>query len=201
MVVPRQAAFDPVVVGQRECAAWVAYYRHEWAALLQAALGMVAAGFGMDRRRTVQGAWHVLQANRAWAPVADNDPTAAREHMFRFYELVRGSGWGTFDTARAADLEIAWWAAHRAHQRAGATADPLVQALDALYACVYGVPAGTMRRAAELRAEAMDESDEWVAAGCRLDDPRLARERRALIGSFTALRDSVERYGAARSSS
>src|SRR5436309_10033318 len=39
--------FGPVRVGRHECDAWVAYYRHEWAALLRAAVGMVHAGFGM----------------------------------------------------------------------------------------------------------------------------------------------------------
>jgi hypothetical protein len=52
-----------------------------------------------------------------------------------------------------------------------------------------------MHDAARLRAEAMDLSDAWVAAGRNLDDPLLARERRTLVASFTALRDSVERHG------
>lgn len=60
-------------------------------------------------------------------------------------------------------------------------------------AYVYGVPRTTMRRAAQLRAEAIELSDAWVAAGCRRDDPLLAAERRTLIASYPALRESVER--------
>jgi hypothetical protein len=194
----RQAEFDPVLVGQRECAAWAAYYRHEWRSFLRSAVGMVDAGFGMSRRRTLAAAWHVLQANRAWAPYPDNDPHAARAHMRRFYEIVRDSGWGKLDPATAAELEVEWWRVHRNHQRGADGEEQLCAALDALYAHVYEVPAGTMREAARLRAQAMEHSDAWVQRGRRLDDPELAAERRALVASYAALRESVERNAAAR---
>jgi hypothetical protein len=158
---------------------------------------MVAAGFSMGPRRTLAGAWYVLQANRAWAPVPDNDPASARDYMRRFYRLVVDTGWGVFDPVRAAGLEVEWWRVHREHQYGHAVSDELIGALDALYAYVYDVPAGTMRAAAQRRAEAMDLSDAWVAAGCSLADPRLAQERRALVASYTALREGVERYGSA----
>ena len=102
----RQAEFDPVLVGQRECAAWAAYYRHEWARFLRSAVGMVSAGFLMTPGDTLRGAWYVLQANRAWAPVPDNDPALARDLMRRFYSIVVGSGWGSFDPGRAAEFEV-----------------------------------------------------------------------------------------------
>jgi hypothetical protein len=192
----RRSTFDPVEVGQQETAAWVAYYRRDWVPFLRAAVGMVDAGFGMARRDTLRGAWCVLQANRLWAPIPDNDPDGARRYMRRFYDLVRRSGWGEFDPAHAAGLEVEWWRAHRAHQYGADDPAELVDALDALYAYVYGVPRTTMRLAAQLRAEAMDLSDAWVAAGCRLDDPQLAAERRTLIASYAALRESVERNAA-----
>jgi hypothetical protein len=191
----RQSHFDPLIVGQRECAAWAAYYRREWWSFLRSAVGMVDAGFGMSRRRTLAAAWRVLLANRAWAPVPDNDPEAARAHMRRFYAIVRDSGWGDIDPAVAAQLEVEWWRVHRAHQHAELGDEPLVDALDALYAHVYDVPRGTMRDAARRRAEAMDHSDAWVRRGCRLDDPLLDAEREALVASYTALRDSVQRHG------
>jgi hypothetical protein len=191
---PRQAAFDPVRVGQRECAAWAAYYRHEWGTVLRASVGMVAEGFRMSGRDTLRGAWCVLQANRAWAPVPDNDPATARRYMQRFYGLVSASGWGQLDPARAADLEVEWWRLHRERQRAGGGLEPLIDALDAVYSHVYAGPRGTMSTAARLRAEAMDVSDAWVAAGCAMTDPLLDQERRTLIASYAALRESVERH-------
>jgi hypothetical protein len=69
--------FDPVRLGGLETDAWAGYYRHEWAKCLRAFVGMVSAGFGMSRRRTLLGAWYILRANQAWAPYPDNDPDAA----------------------------------------------------------------------------------------------------------------------------
>jgi hypothetical protein len=185
--------FDPVAVGQAECAAWAAYYRHEWGTFLRSALAMVSAGFGMGRLRTLRGAWFVLQANRAWAPYPDNDPDQARAQMRRFYQEVLDSEWGALEPAHAAELEVEWWRLHRAHQHGEADRQQLVGALDALYSHVYGVPPGTMLTAASLRADAMDHSDAWVQAGCDPSDPRLAEERRALVASFSALREAVDR--------
>ncbi|HJP99990.1 MAG TPA: hypothetical protein VJ851_00160 [Jatrophihabitans sp.] len=189
-------SFDPVAVGQAECAAWAAYYRHEWGTFLRSALTMVSAGFGMGRRRTLRGAWFVLQANRAWAPYPDNQPELARSYMRRFYQEVLDSGWGTLDPTRAAELEVEWWRLHRAHQHGEVDRQQLIDALDALYSHVYGVPSGTMLAAATLRVDAMDHSDAWVAAGCDPADPLLAEERRALVASFSALREAVDRQAA-----
>jgi hypothetical protein len=185
--------FDPVVVGQLECDAWAAYYRREWVPFLRAAVGMVRAGFGMGRLRTLRGAWQVLRANQVWAPYPDNDPAAAREHMRRFYALVARDH-PRLDPARAAALEVEWWRVHREHQHsADVTEDELTQALVDLYSYLYELPVEAVRSAAQLRATAMDVSDRWVAAGCNRDDPLLAEERRLLVASFSALREAVDR--------
>jgi hypothetical protein len=47
--------------------------------------------------------------------------------------------------------------------------------------------------AAELRAEAMDVSDRWVADGCDPEAPALARERALLVRSCAALLAAVRR--------
>ena len=59
-----------------------------------------------------------------------------------------------------------WWAAHREHQQHPDGARRLVTALARLYAYLYSVDEAAVRPAAELRAEAMDLSDGWVAQGC-----------------------------------
>ena len=187
-------SFDAVEVGRRETDAWVAYYRHEWVAFLRASVGMVAAGFGMSRRDTLRGAWLVLRANQAWAPFPDNDPDRARALMRDFYALVAGAGDLALDPVHASALEVEWWRVHRDHQHDGAvTTEDLVAALVDLYAYVYGAPRDLVREAAERRVEAMDLSDRWVRAGCGLDDPLLAAERRALVASYAALLDAVGR--------
>jgi hypothetical protein len=182
-----------VEVGNLETDAWAAYYRHEWRTFLRAAVGMVGAGFGMGRLRTVRGAFHVLRANQLWAPYPDNDPDGAREQMRRFYALVSSStGELDIDPVRASELEVEWWRLHRAHQHDDGTEErALVQALVDLYSYVYSAHPDAMREAAQARVDAMDLSDRWVEAGCRRDDPLLAQERERLVASYAALRAAV----------
>jgi hypothetical protein len=187
-------AFDAVVLGHRETDAWASYYRHEWRRALVAFIGMVAEGFGLGPRLTVVGAWYVLRANQAWAPIPDNDPAAARQWMQRFYELVAAHSDLALDPVQAAELEVRWWHVHRAHQYdPSVSRDDLEDAVVDLYAHVYGADPQAMVPAARHRVEAMDLSDRWVAAGCERDDPLLAAERRALVASYSALLDAVSR--------
>jgi hypothetical protein len=185
--------FDPVAVGQYECQAWIAYYRHEWPSFLKSSVGMVRAGFGMAWPRTIAGAWLVLRANQVWAPYPDNDPGAAEDFMQRFYQLVVRDGQLEFDPREAAKREVEWWRVHRQHQReAELSEDDLADALVELYSYVYSADREAVREAAQQRVIAMRYSDQWVEAGCHLDDERLTRERLALVASYTALRRAVE---------
>ena len=187
-------SFDPVAVGNRETDAWAAYYRHEWRRFLIAAVAMVWSGFGMSPLGTLLGAGHVLRANQLWAPIPDNDPDGARASMRRFYALVARTGNLDIDPAQAARLEVEWWRLHRVHQYRGPVdVRQLQAALVALYSYVYGAEPSTMQDAARWRVRAMDVSDQWVAAGCNLNDPLLLEERRSLVASYSTLRDAVAR--------
>lgn len=188
-------SFDPRAVGALECRAWETYYRRKWAAFLIASVRMVRAAFRMTWRRTVVGAWLVLRANQKWAPFPDNDPRAARALMARFYRLLVASEAASFDPHRAAELEVEWWRVHREaqHDARSDGSEPLVLALRDLYAYTYAADPGAVRQAAELRAEAMDISDRWVAAGCDPGDPLLAQERALLVRSYAALLAAVHR--------
>jgi hypothetical protein len=73
------------------------------------------------------------------------------------------------------------------------TAREIVESLNAVYAYVYDAPPSLTEKAARLRVEAMDLSDDWVQAGCDRADPRLAVEGRALVASYSALRDATAR--------
>jgi hypothetical protein len=189
-------SFDPRAVGTFECRAWETYYRREWAAFLVASVRMVRAAFRMSWPRTLRGAWLVLRANQRWAPVPDNDPAAARRLMAGFYRLLAaGEPEPAFEPLRAAELEVEWWRVHRAHQGGDEGLEALVTALTDLYAYCYGADPAEVRRAAELRAEAMDVSDAWVGAGCDRDDPQLARERALLVRSYAALLAAVHPGG------
>jgi hypothetical protein len=188
-------SFDPRSVGALECRAWETYYRRKWAAFLIASVGLVRAAFRMSWPRTLVGAWLVLRANQKWAPLPDNDPAAARRLMALFYRLLVKEEGAAIDPVRAAELEVEWWRAHREdqHARRSGTTESLVAALRDLYAYVYAAPADEVRRAAELRAEAMDVSDRWVEAGCDPESPLLTEERALLVRSYAALLAAVHR--------
>jgi hypothetical protein len=185
--------FDPRAVGNLECRAWETYYRRKWGAAAVAFVRLVRAAFGMPWPRTLLGAWYVLRANMVWAPFPDNDPEAARAYMARFYALLRRSEGGVFDPRRAAELEVEWWRAHREDQHGSGNHESLVLALQDLYSYSYGVPPEEVRQAAELRAEATEVSDRWVAAGCDVSHPLLREERALLVRSFAALLAAVHR--------
>ncbi|HEY3186561.1 MAG TPA: hypothetical protein VGJ70_03755 [Solirubrobacteraceae bacterium] len=187
-------SFDPRSVGRLECRAWETYYLRRWGTFLLASVGMVRAAFGMSWPRTLLGAWLVLRANQKWAPFPDNDPAAARALMTRFYRLLAASDDATFDPARAARLDVEWWRAHRDAQdgRPGGKAE-LVGALRDLYVHVYSADPADVLQAAQLRADAMDLSDRWVAAGRVEDDPLLAQERALLVRSYASLLAAVHR--------
>lgn len=188
-------SFDPRAVGAWECRAWEWYYRRKWAAFLVASVVLVRAAFRMDWVRTLVGAWLVLRANMKWAPFPDNDPDAARALMTRFYQLLRASDPANAagDPRRAASLEVEWWRVHREHQHAGDSVEGLVGALSDLYAYSYSADADAVRPAALFRAQAMDISDRWVAAGCDPSSPLLREERALLVRSYATLLAAVHR--------
>jgi hypothetical protein len=115
--------------------------------------------------------------------------------MTRFYMLVRASAREKLDPAHAAKLEVEWWRAHREAQYDGTpeSAEKLIVALTNLYAYAYSSEAAEVRRAAELRAEAMVVSDRWVEAGSDPANPMLAEERGLLVRSYAALLAAVHR--------
>lgn len=188
-------SFDPVVIGRRECEAWVAYYQRRWLRVLACAVGMVRAGFRMPWPRTLLGALYVLRANQVWAPYPRNDPARAQRLMRRFYDLVARTHGAVYDPANAARLELAWWQAHRERQRERPEDGDgsLVDALAALYGYVYGLPTESVRPAAQGRADAMRISDTWVAAGCDPASQQLAEQRAALVRGYAALLAAVHR--------
>ena len=139
------------------------------------------------------GAWLVLRANQKWAPYPDNDPAAARALMTRFYRMLAATERSPLDPARAAELEVEWWRAHRDNQYGADSKEALVVALRDLYAYTYGAPPESVREAAQLRADAMDISDRWVKAGCDPEDPMLDEERALLVRSYASLLAAVHR--------
>ena len=188
-------SFDPRRVGSLETDAWVTYYRREWLRFLRAAVSLTRHTFGLPWHETLYGAWLVLRANQLWAPFPDNDPDGARRTMQRFYALVKRRHGEAFDPATAARLEVEWWRVHREHQHSEQDDGdgPLVDALAALYAYVYGTKEAEVRVAAQQRALAMRYSDRWVQEGRDLASPLIDEERAALVRSYAGLLAGVHR--------
>jgi hypothetical protein len=185
-------SFDPRRVGTLECTAWVTYYRREWLRFLRAAFSLTRHSFALSWPATIYGGWLVLRANQLWAPYPDNDPDGARRCMQRFYGLVRRRHGEPRDIVEAARLEVEWWRVHRDLQRRHAGDEAvLADALAALYAHVYAVPAADVAPAAQQRALAMRHSDRWVADGRDPASPLIALERGELIRSYSSLRMAV----------
>jgi hypothetical protein len=114
--------------------------------------------------------------------------------MERFYRLVAARHGEAFDVRRAAWLEVEWWRVHRDVQRREVgDEEALADALAALYAHVYAVPASDVRGAAQQRALAMRHSDRWVQEGCDRASPLVREERQALVRSYAALLAAVHR--------
>jgi hypothetical protein len=195
----RLRAFDPVRLADLEYRAWVGYYLRQWPRVLMASVGLVRVGFGLGWSQTLHGAWLVLRANQLWAPYPDNDPERALACMRRFYALVARSHGEPADPAKAAELEVDWWRAHRECQHqddppAAGDAEPaeeLVESLTRLYHYLYNEPESAVRPAAVHRARAMDLSDEWTRQGCQPDSELLPLEHAALVRSYAALLAAV----------
>jgi hypothetical protein len=195
----RLRSFDPVRLADLEYQAWVGYYLRQWPRVLTASVGLVRVGFGLGGYRTLRGAWLVLRANQFWAPYPDNDPERAVACMRRFYTLVALVHGEPSDPAKAAELEVDWWRAHREGQHkdnplaAGNTEPPeeLVESLTRLYRYLYNEPESAVRPAAVHRARAMDLSDEWIRQGCHPDSELLALEHAALVRCYAALLAAV----------
>lgn len=188
---PPFAAFDPDRMGALEQEAWAAYYYRDWPRLLQLLLDLLQGQFGLTPAQAIQAA---LLATRAQIAFAERGATGgeAEALMREFYVLVRERAGAAYDPDRAAWLEVRWWVVHRERDRA-ATDTALVDALAALWAEVYGVPAEAVRLAAAHRARAMDYSDRWVAEGREPGSPLLDRVRDELIACYRALSVALAR--------
>ena len=189
----RLRSFDPARVADLEYRAWVGYYQHDWHQALQAFVGLIRMGFGMDWCRTLHGAWLALRAIQLWAPLPDNDPDGARACMRRFYALVRLSHGEPTSPAKAAELEVDWWRVHRQVQYStpGVAADDLVESVTRLYCYLFGEPEAEVRPAAVYRVRAMGLSDQWVREGCLPGSPLLPLVRAALVRAYAALLAAV----------
>ncbi len=188
-------SFDPTAVARMECEAWVAYYQRNWLAFVRSAITLSRRIFGLSWPATVYCSWLVLRATQMWAPSRNHRADRAQRTMERFYRMVQRRYGESWDPATAAALELRWWRIHRENQHLpGSGSDQaLAGALARLYSHIYGVPYEVVLRAAEHRADAMRQSDQWIREGRRPDSLRIEAERAALTRSYDALLRAVGR--------
>ncbi len=182
-------AFDPETVGRLEQRAWAYYYHRQWPQLFDTMLRMIRGSFGLSLPQAVYASAVNTQAQVTWARQGAQDGLAETQ-MLRFFEYVREPTGGRYDSAKAAKLEVNWWAIHRNRDQYP-DHSALAQALADTYAEVYQVPAETMLAAGEARAAAMDLSDRWIREGKDPNSPLLEEIAQLLIQSYRSLSEAV----------
>lgn len=183
-------SFDPVTLGRLEQQAWAAYYWRQWPQLFDTMLRMIRGAFGLSLPQAVYAAAINTEAQVVWARQGAQDGRA-EALMRQFYEYVKAPTGGRYDPARAAHLEVQWWAVHRNRERYP-DRSALAQALAATYAEVYQAPADLMLPAADARAAAMDLSDQWIREGKHADSLLLEEIAALLIQSYQALAEAAD---------
>jgi hypothetical protein len=182
-------AFDPETVGRLEQRAWAAYYYRQWPQLFDLLLRLTRGQFGLSLPQAVYASYVGTQAQVVWARQGAQDGLA-EEYMRRFYEYVREPTGGHYDSAKAAQLEVNWWAVHRNREQYP-DHSALAQALADTYAEVYQMPAERLLAAGEARAAAMDLSDQWIREGKDPNSPLLEEIATLLVQSYQSLSDAV----------
>ena len=150
-------AFDPERVAHFEAAGWRAYYDRRWLDVLRLMLQLCHEQFHIPFPLSLLAAYHVARASIAWAP-AINDSRTTRRHLWRFYRLARRYSGLVFEPARAAELELRYWAEHR---RLVGEADkaPFLDALTDLHAHLFQLPPDAARESADYRVRASNTVD------------------------------------------
>ena len=188
--MPLLERFEPEALGSLEQQAWEAYYYREWPRLFSLLWELMASKYGLSPAQAMQATYVATRAQMVWAERGAEGGEAERL-MREFYVMVREPAGGQYDPARAAELEINWWAVHR--QRANyPDLTALTDALAASWAEVYQIPAAAVRPAAEHRARAMDASDLWIARGKERESPLLTEVRDELVACYASLRAALD---------
>jgi hypothetical protein len=181
--------FDPDEVARLETAMWRAYYSRERVKLYEE-LGELLRrqyGFGYWKSQTV--AYHAARAAFVFKDgKSREDYERALPDLVSFYGSIREASGSDFDPRRAAQLELEWWIVHR--QRARHAPEDLPNALAALAAEIYRVPAARLAEHASLRAEAMRIRDDKAAQGGVTEDD-WSRIDELLHASWRSLHQAV----------
>jgi hypothetical protein len=156
--------FDPDDVARIETQMWRSYYDkqrlrlfHELGILLRHQYRMPLLRSYVVGFRAAKAAFVFKDGQRR------SDYERALPDLLVYYAALRRISDTPFDVNKAAELELEWWIIHR--QRASHEPGHLDNALAALAAEIYQLPAGRFREHAEFRAEAMILRDQLAEKG------------------------------------
>lgn len=185
----RLREFDPQAVARLETEMWRAYYDKERLKLFAQLAELLRTQFHMPLVRSNEAAYQAAKAAFVFkAGTQRAEYEKALPNLRNFYQDIRAQSDIPFDVERAARLELEWWIVHR--QRARHAAGELAQALAALQAEIFQLPAERFAEHARLRAEAMTIRDEKAAAG-GVTEADLQRIAELLRGSWLSLWQAV----------
>ena len=185
----RALAFDPGRVGFLEARGWQAYYARHWPKMAVLLFRLVRSQLGLPPLAALRAVRHGAKAAVAFAPAA-NDPATARAELRCFYAVARNATGLPFYPDAAGDAEFDYWVVHR--QLVGRDErEPLIRALAAVPATVYGVPVEALLPSAAEREKAVRLVDR-ITAGLQPSTDAAWREIAQALGrSYILLQQAV----------
>ena len=167
LYAPRRTSlreFDADEVARLETAMWRSYYSRQRVKLFGEAAELLRTQYRLPLLRSNAVAYRAAKAAFVFKDGHSRaDYERALPDLVSFYQSIRAVSDTDFDVERAARLELEWWIVHR--ERASHAPGDLANALAALAAEIYRVPAERLSEHARARADAMSIRDDKAAAG------------------------------------
>jgi len=161
--IPRHAdltRFDPDEMAQRETAMWRHYYEKRYLPLFYQLYETARRQQGFSPLDSVRIAIAAARAARAFQPTTSRSQAeAAIPDLIDYFRILARAAPVSVDVEDAARTELAWWQARR-------EAVPAVQygaIIARVSTLLYGIDNADIRRAALVRAQAMDYRDAHAA--------------------------------------
>jgi hypothetical protein len=192
---PRRAdlrGFDPYVVARLETRMWRDYYDHQ-------VLDLFGCLYALNRRQyrfspydSARLAFFAAAAARRFQPTRSRaQAQVALRPLEQYYGIIRRRAGETFDSRKAARLELDWWQLRR--ENAGPAEYGRV--VGDCFAEVYRVDNAALRESALLRAEMMDYRDRRRDGTMKEADWRYIET--SLVRAYGLLKEAVVRRAAA----
>lgn len=143
--------FDADGVAWLETRMWEAYYAKQDVRLFLLLGRLVARQFALPWRRAFAVALMLARPAMRFARARSNYEATIPD-IAAAYARIQADCGVVFDAEEVAARELQWWIVHRHPTEAGEAG--LTEAIAALYAAVYRLPAARVREAARLRAKA-----------------------------------------------